>query len=54
MMGERFGTGNPAGGMVNAFMWDWMDSAPLYHPRRESTAYAGVLLDKDISMKWRR
>ncbi len=53
-MGERFGTGNPAGGTVNASTWDWMDSAPLYHLRRESTAYAGVLLDTDYSMKWCR
>ncbi len=54
MIDERCGTGNPAGSMVNASMWDWMDSAPLYHLRRESTAYAGVLLDTDGSMKWCR
>jgi hypothetical protein len=53
-MGERIGTGNPAGGTVNAFAWDWIDGAPLHHLRRESTAYAGVLLDTDGSMKWRR
>jgi hypothetical protein len=54
MMGERCGTGNPAGGTVNASMWHWMDSAPQYHLNRESTAYAGVLLDEDGSMKWHR
>jgi len=43
-----------SGVMINAFMWDWMDGALLHHLRRESTAYAGVLLDKDGSMKWRR
>jgi hypothetical protein len=31
MMGERIGTGNPAGGTVNAFAWDWIDGAPLHH-----------------------
>ncbi len=54
MMGERCGTGNPAGVMVNASRWVWMDSAWLYHLRRKSTAYAGVLLDTDVSMKWHR
>jgi hypothetical protein len=54
MMGERCGTGSPAGGTVNASTWDWMDSAPLYHLSRESIAYAGVFLDKDGSMKWHR
>ncbi len=54
MMGERFGTGNLAGGMVNACTWVWMDGALLHHLRRESTAYEGVLLDTDVSMKWHR
>jgi hypothetical protein len=55
MMGERIGTGNPAGGMVNAFACrDWIDGAPLHHLRRESTENAEVLIDKDGSMKWRR
>jgi hypothetical protein len=54
MMGERIGTGNPAGGTVNAVTWDWIDGAPLHHLRRESTPYAGVLLETDGSMKWRR
>ncbi len=54
IMGERCGTGNSAGGTVNAFTWDWMDRAPIHHLRRESKAYAGVLLDTDGSMKWRR
>jgi hypothetical protein len=54
MMGERIGTGNPAGGTVNASAWNWLDGAPLHHLRRVSTAYAGVLLDTDGSMKWRR
>ncbi len=53
-MGERCGTGNPAGGTVSASTWDWMDSALLYHLSRESTSYAGVLLDKDGSMEWPR
>jgi hypothetical protein len=51
MMDERCDTGNPEGGMVNASTWDWIDSAPLYHLSKESTTYAGVLLDKDGSMK---
>ena len=54
MMGERIGTGNPAGGAVNAFAWDWIDNTLLHHLRRVSTAYAGVLLDTDGSMKWCR
>ncbi len=54
MMGERIGTGNPAGGTVNAVEWDWIDGAPLRHLRRESTTHAGVLLDTDGSMKWHR
>ena len=54
MMGERIGTGNPAGNTVNAATWDWIDGAPLHHLRRASTTYAGVLLDTDGSMKWRR
>jgi len=54
MMSERIGTGNPAGGTVNAVAWDWIDGAPLRHLRRESTTYAGVLLDTDGSMKWHR
>jgi hypothetical protein len=54
MMGERIGTGNLAGGRVNAFAWDWIDDAPLHHLRRESTAYAEVLLDTDGSTKWCR
>ena len=54
MVGERIGTGNPAGGTVNAVAWDWIDGAPLHHLRRESTAYAGVLLDTYCSMKWSR
>ena len=54
MMGERIGTGNLAGGTVNTFAWDWIDGALLHHLRRESTAYAGVLLDTDGSMKWHR
>jgi hypothetical protein len=54
MMGERIGTGNPAGGTVNAVTWDWIDGAPLHHLMRESTAYVGVLIDTDNSMKWRR
>ena len=54
MMGERIGAGNPAGGAVNAVAWDWIDGAQLHHLRRESTTYAGVLLDTDGSMKWRR
>ena len=53
MLGDRIGTGNPAGGTVNAVAWDWIDGAPLRHLRRESTT-AGVLLDTDGSMKWRR
>jgi hypothetical protein len=44
----------PAGNMVNAATWDWIDGAPLHHLRRASTTYAGVLLDTDGSMKWRR
>ena len=54
MMGDRIGTGNPAGGAVNTVVWDWIDGAPLCHLRRESTTRAGVLLDTDGSMKWRR
>ena len=54
MMGERIGTGNLAGGTVNASAWDWLDGTLLHHLRRVSTAYAGVLLDTDGSMKWRR
>ena len=54
MMGERIGTGNPAGCRVNAVTWNWIDGAPLHHLRRESTTYAGVLLETDVSMKWRR
>ena len=54
MMGERIGKGNPAGGTVNAVTWDWIDGAPPRHLRRESTTYAGVLLDTDGSMKWCR
>jgi hypothetical protein len=55
MMGERLGTGNPAGCRVNAVTWDWiLDGAPLHHLRRESTTSAGVLLEKDGSMKWLR
>ena len=51
MIGERIGTGNPAGFTVNASTWDWIDGAPLHHLKRVSTAYAGVLLDTDGSMK---
>jgi hypothetical protein len=54
MMCKRIGTGNPAGGTVNAVTWDWKDGAPPHHLRRESTTYAGVLLDTDGSMKWCR
>ncbi len=54
MMGERCSTGDPAGGTVNASTWDWVDNAPEYHLSIESTAYAGVLLEKDGSMKWCR
>jgi len=54
MMGKRIGTGNPAGSKVNAVTWDWIDGALLHHLRRESTTYAGVLLDADGSMKWHR
>ena len=54
MMGERIGAGNPAGSTVNAAAWDWVNGAPLCHLRRESTTYAGVLLDTDGSMKWHR
>ncbi len=39
---------------VDAFTWDGMNSAPLFVQMRESTAYAGVLLDTDGSMKWHR
>ena len=51
---ERIGTGCPAEAMVNIFAWDWIDSALLHHLRRVSTAYAGVLLDTEGSMKWLR
>jgi hypothetical protein len=54
MIGERIGTGNPTGGTVNAIAWDWIFGAPLCHLRRESTIYAGVLLDKDGGIKWHR
>ncbi len=54
MMGERIGTGNPEGGTVNASAWDWLDGTPLHHLKRVSTAYTGVLLDTDGSMKWCR
>jgi len=30
MMCERIGTGNLAGGTVNAVTWDWIDGAPLH------------------------
>jgi hypothetical protein len=49
---KRFGTGNVARGVVKVFTWDWIDIALLHYLRRESTAYAGVLLDRDGSMKW--
>ncbi len=51
---KQFGTGNMAGGTEKVFTWDWMDAALSHYLRGESTAYAGVLLDRDGSMKWRR
>jgi hypothetical protein len=39
---------------VDASTWDWMNSVPPSALRRESTAYAGVVLDTDGSMKWHR
>jgi hypothetical protein len=51
---KRLDTGNVAGGAVKVFTWDWMDFALLHYLRGESTAYAGVLLDQDGSMKWRQ
>jgi hypothetical protein len=38
--------------LFNFSAWDWVDGVPLHHWRRVSTAYAGVLLDTDGSMKW--
>jgi hypothetical protein len=52
MMGDRIGTSGRGCGQY--FRWNWMDGVPLHHLRRESTAYAGVLLDTDGSMKWHR
>jgi hypothetical protein len=49
---KRFGKGNMAGGAAKVFTWDWMDAALSNYLRGESTAYAGVLLDQDCSMKW--
>jgi hypothetical protein len=44
-MDNRFGTGNLAGSVVKVFMWAWIDVALIHYLRRESTAYAGMLLD---------
>ncbi len=49
---KRFGTGNMVGGASKVFTWDWMDVALLHYLRGESTAYAGILLDQNGSMKW--
>jgi hypothetical protein len=38
----------------DASKWDGMNSAPISGQKRESTAYDGVLLDTDGSMKWHR